>query len=190
MYHHYALSFVMTRGSIPVHWSQPGYKYRPPPQLTKTKEEDAEAFGKHFRREMETYGSPVTAVSLVDQTGREKVVADAYFEHALALDSAGLVFVSFDFHEYCRGMHFENVVILVAALEERLRAMRYCWMDSHGVVCRQEGVFRVNCIDCLDRTNVVQTALARWVLENQLTKLGVVPPDMNLPQEARMGFQG
>ena len=45
--------------------------------------------------------------------------------------------------------------------------MRYCWVDAHGVVCEQEGVFRVNCIDCLDRTNVVQTAVAKWVLENQ-----------------------
>ena len=85
--------------------------------------------------------------------------------------------MSFDFHDYCRGMHFENISILIDALEDQIRAMRYCWMDSHGVVCEQEGVFRVNCIDCLDRTNVVQTAVAKWVLENQLTKLGVVPPD-------------
>ena len=68
--------------------------------------------------------------------------------------------------------------------------MRYCWLDSHGMVCTQEGVFRVNCIDCLDRTNVVQTAIARSVLENQLTKLGVVPPDRPLPTETKMGFQG
>ena len=88
-------------------------------------------------------------------------------------------------------MHFENVSVLVEAVEEMLRAARYCWMDSQvrqgivlihtvyfyirfgmyqfqGVVCRQEGVFRVNCVDCLDRTNVVQTAIARWVLENQV----------------------
>ena len=63
-------------------------------------------------------------------------------------------------------------------------------MDAHGVVCTQKGVFRVNCIDCLDRTNVVQTAIARWVLVNQLTKLGVIPPERTLPQETRMGFQG
>ena len=50
-------------------------------------------------------------------------------------------------------------------------------MDSHGVVCEQEGVFRVNCIDCLDRTNVVQTALAKWVLENQVTSLIKVQGD-------------
>ena len=28
LYHHYALAFVLTRGSVPVYWSQPGYKYR------------------------------------------------------------------------------------------------------------------------------------------------------------------
>ena len=32
----------------------------------------------------------------------------------------------------------------------------------------QEGVFRTNCIDCLDRTNVVQSLLARLCLQDQL----------------------
>ena len=30
-----------------------------------------------------------------------------------------------------------------------------------AVLARQSGVFRTNCIDCLDRTNVVQSLLAR-----------------------------
>ena len=29
----HVISFVQVRGSIPVYWSQPGYKYRPPPRL-------------------------------------------------------------------------------------------------------------------------------------------------------------
>lgn len=29
----HVLSFVQVRGSVPVYWSQPGFKYRPPPQL-------------------------------------------------------------------------------------------------------------------------------------------------------------
>ena len=36
------------------------------------------------------------------------------------------------------------------------------------MICAQRGVFRVNCVDCLDRTNVVQTAIARIVLETQV----------------------
>lgn len=127
----------------------------------------------------------------MEKTGREKVVGDAYLDNALAFDRPDMNFVHFDFHEYCRGMHFENVSILTAALEEELiRAMRYCWLDKHGVVCQQQGVFRVNCIDCLDRTNVVQTAIARVVLVTQLTKLGLIPPEHELPADLGTVFQG
>jgi len=34
------ISFVQTRGSVPVFWSQPGYKYRPPIRLDKSKRLD------------------------------------------------------------------------------------------------------------------------------------------------------
>ena len=50
-------------------------------------------------------------------------------------------------------------------------------------------ISRVNCIDCLDRTNVVQTSIARLVLENQLTKLGVSGPEQPLHDETRRVFQ-
>ena len=36
------------------------------------------------------------------------------------------------------------------------------------MICEQNGVFRINCVDCLDRTNVVQTAIARIVMETQV----------------------
>ena len=37
----------------------------------------------------------------------------------------------------------------------------------------QKGTFRVNCMDCLDRTNVIQSALARQMINVMLTKMGV-----------------
>lgn len=43
-------------------------------------------------------------------------------------------------------------------------------VDQAGVICQQEGIFRVNCMDCLDRTNVVQAAIARVVMEQQVKK--------------------
>ena len=42
----------------------------------------------------------------------------------------------------------------------------------------QTGSFRVNCIDCLDRTNVVESALARHILTSQLTQVGMTPDVM------------
>nr|CAD7394691.1 unnamed protein product [Timema cristinae] len=55
-----------------------------------------------------------------------------------------------------RGMHFENVSVLIGHLVDVIKDMGYCWRDKEGQICSQKGVFRVNCIDCLDRTNVVQ----------------------------------
>lgn len=86
-------------------------------------------------------------------------------------------------------MHFENVSLLVAALAPVLSAMGYCWHDKQGPICMQKGVFRINCIDCLDRTNVVQTALAKAVMEIQFSKLGLIPPDGALPTNIRQNFQ-
>ncbi|KAF3429898.1 hypothetical protein E2986_07266 [Frieseomelitta varia] len=86
-------------------------------------------------------------------------------------------------------MHFENVSILVNALATVLTDIGYCWHDKQGTICMQKGVFRVNCIDCLDRTNVVQTALGKAVMEMQFSKLGLIPPDGTLPTNIRQTFQ-
>ncbi|CAG8730508.1 10560_t:CDS:2, partial [Cetraspora pellucida] len=50
----------------------------------------------------------------------------------------------------------------------------YFWQAGNNEVhCKQAGIFRTNCMDCLDRTNVVQSALAREVLNLQLLRLGI-----------------
>lgn len=74
-------------------------------------------------------------------------------------------------------MRFENVARLVSGIEDVLNEMKYTWIDSHGIICEQQSTFRVNCMDCLDRTNVCQTAFAKYTLECQLSKLGILPPE-------------
>lgn len=42
-------------------------------------------------------------------------------------------------------------------------------MDANNELLKhQVGVFRTNCMDCLDRTNVVQSMLARRALQDQM----------------------
>lgn len=31
------MSFIMVRGSVPIYWSQPGIRYRPPPKVDRSK---------------------------------------------------------------------------------------------------------------------------------------------------------
>lgn len=58
----------------------------------------------------------------------------------------------------------------------------------------QKNIVRTNCIDCLDRTNVVQTTIGRWALNHQLRMLGAVMGEvekegvwdtMSLPDDVR-----
>lgn len=85
-------------------------------------------------------------------------------------------------------MHFENVSALIEALAPEAVKIGFHWRDSKGVICNQNGIFRVNCMDCLDRTNVVQTAMGRAVLESQLVKVGLMPPYSPVPDKLKIPF--
>ena len=149
--------------------------------------ETEEAFELHFTKELGIYDN-VCIVNLVEQSGKEKVIGDAYAKYVLKYDNDRVVYVTFDFHDYCRGMRFENVSALVEALAPEAGAMGFHWRDQRGVICNQKSVFRVNCMDCLDRTNVVQTALGKAVLESQLVKLGLSPPYSPIPEQLKTPF--
>ncbi|XP_040173130.1 phosphatidylinositide phosphatase SAC2 isoform X3 [Anopheles arabiensis] len=181
------ISFTQVRGSVPVYWSQPGYKYRPPPRLDRDEPETQAAFERHFDGELQIYQS-ICIINLVEQSGKEKIIGDAYANHVLKYNSDRLIYVTFDFHEYCRGMRFENVSSLIESLAPEAGAMGFHWRDTNGPICNQKGVFRVNCMDCLDRTNVVQTAIGKAVLESQLVKLGLAMPYSQLPDALKAPF--
>lgn len=181
------ISFTQIRGSVPLYWSQPGYKYRPPPKIDKDDEETQKAFAKHFDDELGIYKN-ICIVNLVEQSGKEKIIGDKYAEQIIRYNNENLMYVTFDFHEYCRGMRFENVSALIEALAVELHDYGFHWRDNNGAIKNQAGIFRVNCMDCLDRTNVVQTAMGKAILESQLVKLGLAPPYSQLPIELKTIF--
>ncbi|XP_030370513.1 phosphatidylinositide phosphatase SAC2 isoform X1 [Scaptodrosophila lebanonensis] len=186
-FRHHQLSFTQVRGSVPIYWSQPGYKYRPPPRLDRGAAETQEAFELHFSKELAIY-ERVCIVNLVEQSGKEKLIGDAYADHVIKYNNENMIYVTFDFHDYCRGMRFENVSALTDALGPEAGSMGFHWRDQRGMICNQKSVFRVNCMDCLDRTNVVQTAIGKAVLESQLVKLGLSPPYTPIPDRLKSPF--
>ncbi|KAK9821743.1 hypothetical protein WJX81_001555 [Elliptochloris bilobata] len=70
----------------------------------------------------------------------------------------------------------------VGADRQRRGALWLVQAGGAGGGGRQRGALRINCIDCLDRTNVVQGWLARKQLERLLAQLGLVAPGMPLPE--------
>ncbi|XP_033632502.1 phosphatidylinositide phosphatase SAC2-like [Asterias rubens] len=184
----HTVSFVQVRGSMPVFFTQPGIKYKPPPRLEKGEEETRPSCEAHFDEQTTLYRR-VVILNLVEQVGREDIIGQAFMKQVLLLDNPLITYVTFDFHDYCRGLKFENVSVLVDSIRDVIKDMRFCWIDREGVILEQRSVFRVNCMDCLDRTNVVQTALARAVLSMQLRKLGILLPDQHLPPSIRIIYQ-
>ncbi|XP_065317579.1 phosphatidylinositide phosphatase SAC2-like isoform X2 [Gordionus sp. m RMFG-2023] len=184
----HVISFVMVRGSIPLYWTQGGMKYRPQPTLEKDVNENFLAFKRHFDREIRIY-KKVVIINLAEQTGREKYLSEAYLDNLLTYDNPLLIYVTFDFHEYCQGMKFENISVLTESVADIIKQMQYCWFDSKGFICYQTSVFRINCIDCLDRTNMVQMSLAKILLEIQLRKIGLLAPETPFPRSLTLIFQ-
>jgi len=73
-------------------------------------------------------------------------------------------------------MKFENVKVLLDRLQGEFDGISYCRISdkSPNPAKQQNGVVRTNCMDCLDRTNVVQSAIAKRVLSAQLRSIGVL----------------
>lgn len=72
---------------------------------------------------------------------------------------------------------------LMTSLEAIITKIGFCWIDKSGqMVLRQKGIIRTNCVDCLDRTNVVQSAVALTVCLAQCRKLGIVEPIEDAPK--------
>ncbi|CZT08868.1 hypothetical protein WAI453_006048 [Rhynchosporium graminicola] len=172
-------SFLQLRGSIPVYFSQTPYAFKPVPQLQHSEETSYSAFSRHFRHLSDTYGS-VQAVSLVEKHGPEAIVGDRYklfMKRFNEETQKNIGFEWFDFHAICRGMKFENVSLLLDTLGEKLDSFGQTVEVNGQRLSKQEGVLRTNCMDCLDRTNVTQSACGMRALESQLKQEGI---DMSL----------
>ncbi|KAH8019648.1 hypothetical protein HPB51_020459 [Rhipicephalus microplus] len=161
-------SFVQTRGSIPLFWSQlPNLRYKPSPTLT-TGLNHLEAFQKHFDNQIYTYGNQVI-VSLIDQNGPERTLGRQLQEVVNLANNPKIKYEAFDFHQECKKMRWDRLSILMDRISQDQDSYGYFMMLYDSSAPRlQTGVFRTNCIDCLDRTNVVQSLLARRSLEQQL----------------------
>ena len=98
-------------------------------------------------------------------------------------------FIWFDYHKQCSAGAVHNIAALLKPLSRSVADLGTGVADrsnsggSYAVLNRnrqilspQTCIIRTNCIDCLDRTNVVQTCVARWVLRAQLKTLGLCNP--------------
>ncbi|KAK6580984.1 hypothetical protein PZA11_006472 [Diplocarpon coronariae] len=203
------MSYVQTRGSVPVYWAEVNTLHYTPKLQIRGVETAVQSARLHFEEQVRLYGDNYL-VNLVNQNGREVRVKEAYEQMVKLLVSSPaeqnqqdavsdekfhvvepsghrsemdrLHYVYFDFHNETKGLQWHRAQLLLDRLHDSLEKQQYFRgvdmpADHEGrleVRNHQTSVVRTNCMDCLDRTNVVQSMLARFTLNRQLTDLGVL----------------
>ncbi|CDR94681.1 endonuclease/exonuclease/phosphatase family protein, putative [Babesia bigemina] len=168
-------SFVQCRGSVPVFWGQ--RNIFTPAYFTRPINESEQAFLLHHKDLRDLYGDNVFIwiLSLLDVKASEIFLVQA-LEHLMqTFSSMPIQLIKYNYNEKVKKSAVvpELLAFVNTKLMGKLRSMGYFDGSimsvkddvavSKGVVEHtQRGVFRVNCLDCLDRTNAMQLMVA-WV---------------------------
>lgn len=167
------ISFVQIRGSIPIFWYQtPNLRLKPRPRIDKTRDH-LPPYLLHMDSLVMHYGKQVL-VNLIDHRGAEDELEKAFAHTVSRAGSSNERYEAFDFHAECKKMRWDRLNILIDRLAHEQDEFGLFHLRSGTLVSAQDGVFRTNCVDCLDRTNVVQSMLAKRSLQMLLTKLGIL----------------
>ena len=172
-------SYVQIRGSMPFQWASPvSMKYDPVVNICSNRAKNVELAQKHVNDIATHYSDDSEAcsivfINLVDSKKDQGRLGTEFKEVIDALKAKvnhSLMFYWFDFHHECKQKgKWQNLSKLVKLADERFRAQRYfCKAANGSVMSWQTGVLRTNCMDNLDRTNVVQSLFARRSLMMQL----------------------
>jgi len=176
-------SYVQTRGSIPLYWQQVINVNYYPRLFIEPNINTKESFKKHFDEQIERYKGQIV-INLINKKGYELRIGNEFSKLIEELYKGKINYVHFDFHKECSKMRWHRLSLLIDQIEDDLIKQGYYHENEKGeVVQEQNSVCRTNCMDCLDRTNVVQSVLARRSLNLQLRESGVLGPQQKVEED-------
>ena len=141
-------------------------------------------------REMRIKQAYEQMVQMLVSSPKEHIQSDAVADekfHTIEPSSSKsqfdrLHYVYFDFHTETKGLKMHRAQVLIDRMLDDLVKQQYfraadlpaSHIDRLEVRNLQTSVVRTNCMDCLDRTNVVQSMLARWTLDRMFVDAGLM----------------
>lgn len=194
-------SYCQVRGSVPVFWEQSAGLIPGQQKITLTRSPDGTqpAFNKHFQDLEQTYGA-VHVVNLLSATKPGELELTQSFRYGIQhcplsrrgekhtqQDHALLRATEYDFHAETKGPQgYEAAKQIRHYIENSADGFAYYLSEvtrdteevgkptapRYVVLLQQEGVFRTNCLDCLDRTNLIQTLISQMAVETFLGHRG------------------
>jgi endonuclease/exonuclease/phosphatase family metal-dependent hydrolase len=190
----HTLSYVQVRGSVPLFWEQKFVTTSYQVSLTRGVDATGPAFARHFEREHQRLAMPASIVCLLSPKSEKEnllllALRDVVAQHNAAATADDQVpLIEYDVRTNCKNMAFSELKPFVSEIHETLTKNAYFWQGRNAgeVLGTQNGVVRTNCLDCLDRTNFVQTALAWAVLIDALRQLRLAVGDDDTMTETHL----
>ncbi|GAC98907.1 hypothetical protein PHSY_006502 [Pseudozyma hubeiensis SY62] len=200
-------SYVMMRGSIPVYWTQDSTNMSPkPPIEISLVDPYYSAAALHFDELFHRYGAPVIVLNLIkskEKGEREVKLLRSFTECINYLNQflpsdKKIRHIAWDMSRASKDHDQDVIGILEDIAQETLDTTHFfhsgpqpgavrsptSTIDSASArretILLQQGVARVNCVDCLDRTNAAQFVIGKAALGHQLHALGLLE-DPSLP---------
>lgn len=180
-------SYIQVRGSVPLFWYQEADFLTPKPEI-KIREVDIRMVGanKHFSDMIGLYGKNIFCLNLMKsrphkKSNKEEILSDRYkelMEKICNLDK------NFECLKYCHidlknsiKEDQDNFFTIAFKLAEQLTKSQRCFLingfdpecqPGEVLVQFQNGISRINCVDCLDRTNFMLNIIGEIAFNNQL----------------------
>lgn len=170
-------SFCQVRGSVPLFWEQinSGFMGQHKVEVTRSPSATQAAFEKHFANLLEKYGGAVHIVNLLGSSSGEAMLTSLYRDALRSAEFGGVVrSTEFDFHHEVKN-GYEGAATIKPQLRNSSNDYGFFMLSNDGTQLTQTGVFRTNCLDCLDRTNMIQNIISQKHLENMLRILSIHP---------------
>ena len=160
-------SFSQLRGSAPVFFDQVGL--RAYTDITRNKNLTKLAFSKHLKEMNEDYPL-IYFINLLNQKKSIEAPIIAEFEKQIKLiqDNNNIRYTFFDMQNECPKDNYSRIDILINKITPVAEVFNFFSqnLNTNQINSIQKGTARTNCLDNLDRTNVIQTRISWLILEN------------------------
>lgn len=152
-------SYVILRGSVPLFWEQPGINLGSHKiKISRGNEVSQPAYNRHIAMLKRRYGKCVFINLMGSKEGEAMLSAMFKAHHKFCSFAKDIPFIEFDYHAQCpRGKQENLSKILEAEIKDYMSDFGFFSSGNNVMVNSQTGCFRINCVDCLDRTNSVKT---------------------------------
>ncbi|XP_018651894.1 putative synaptojanin [Schistosoma mansoni] len=174
-------SYIQVRGTVPLFWEQPGLQVGSHKiSLSRPLEISMSAFERHFMNLISQYGS-VGVVNLLGCKQGEAMLSKAYQEqHRKSSFRNTIHHIIFDYHSELQSKGAKSLEWINQQISRLTDDWGYFYANGQQVELCQTGVLRINCVDCLDRTNAIETLVGvQIILPKMLMSLGVNVKDQH-----------